>query len=441
MKLKIIIPIITGIFLIQPTLAAKKNDAIALDKIVAIVNENIITQQQLNNELHKIQHQLHINKSLQPNAHLLRKQVLNHLIDETLILQIAKQMKISIDENKADKAIDTIAARNGISREKLRLELKKQGVNFETYRQDIAQQMLISEVQQKAVAGQITISDTEINELKKQLEKKPIKQSHANAEYQLQDILLSFSSSPTTEEILQQKKKAKDLLTKIRKGEDFQRLATEESQGQEALQGGDLGWRKLNEFPELFKQQIPTMKIGDTVGPLRAPNGFHLIRLAGIRNQEKTPIQEQITETKVQQIFIKKDVLSDDKANKLRLINIREAILHGKSFAQLATENSQDPNSAHAGGLRGWLKPGMVDSTFEEVMNKLQPGEISQPFSTEYGCHIIQVLERRKVNNQKNFYHEQAQQILFQRKAQEALQTWLQELRQQAYIKIIKDNE
>lgn len=439
MKLKSILTAIaaTSIYLIHPADAAQTaaSQPIPLDKVIAIVNNSVITENQLRQQLLAAQQQMRMNQTPIPNAARLREQVLDHIIENELELQIAKQMGIIVDDTEVDKAIADIAARNRITSEHLRAELQKQGIDYKHYRKEIRDQMTISQVQQKALVGKINVSETEINELAAQLAKRPTPINPAT-EYQVQDILVALSATPTTEEVQEKKQKAETLLAKLRKGENFQRLAAEESNGQQALQGGDLGWRKLNELPELFAQKVKTMKPGDIAGPIRASNGYHLIRLAGIGNQGHEVPQSSITETQVQQIFIKNDALSNATANKLRLASIRNDIVHGHSFAKLAAENSQDPNSLQNGGLMGWIKPGTIDPNFEEIMNQLKPGEISQPFATQYGWHIIQVLARRQVDNRKDFYRDQARQIIFKRKAEEAIQTWLQELRGQAYIKI-----
>lgn len=439
MKLKMIYTAIAAasICLINPVYAAKAADSqrIELDRVIAVVNDSVITESQLQQQIVSAQQQLRLSHTPIPKPAVLRKQVLDQLIDKELMTQIARQMSISIDDAELDKSIAEIASRNGLTIDQLRAELKKQGIDYERYRHDIREQMLVSHVQQTAVAGKINISEQEVNELAAQLAKRPTK-ANPSTEYQVQDILIALSSTPTTEEVQQKKQTAEALLAKLQKGASFQQLAAEESNGQQALQGGDLGWRKLNELPELFAQQVKTMKPGDIAGPIRAPNGYHLIRLASVRNNSSELPQRYITETKVQQIFLKNDSLSDATANKLRLESIRNDIVHGKSFSKLAAENSQDQNSLQSGGMMGWLKPGMVDPTFEEVMNKLKIGEVSQPFATRYGWHIIQVLARRQIDNQKDFYKDQARQIIFKRKAEEAVQAWLQELRSQAYIKI-----
>lgn len=417
--------------------AQKDTQPVMLDKVVAVVNDSVVTESQLHQQMAAARQQLQMSHT--PSPANLRQKILDRLIDKELELQIAKNMGIEIDDAELDKAIAEIAARNGISVERLQSELQKQGVSRVQYRKEIREQMIISQVQQRALAGKVNVTDQEINEIAATLKRRPTKISPAT-EYQVQDILIGLSATPSSDEVQQRRQKAEALLAKLRQGENFQKLAAAESAGDQALQGGDLGWRKLNELPELFAQAVKTMQPGQLAGPLRAGNGFHIIRLAATRNQmQEAAPQQYTTETQVRQIFLKNDPLTTATANKLRLDSLRNDIVHGKSFAKLAAENSQDPNSAHNGGLMGWIKPGMVDPVFEETMNKLKPGEVSQPFASQYGWHIIQVVARRTIDNSKDLLREQARQIAFKRKADEAIQTWLQELRGQAYIKIMSD--
>lgn len=417
--------------------AAPANNSMPLDQVVAVVNENVITESQLRQQMNGAKQQLQMSHTPIPNPAALRRQLLNQLINTELQLQVAKSTGVTTSEADIDKAISDIAARNNIPAAKMRQELQKQGINMTQYRKDIGDQVTISQIQQRAVAGKINISEQEVNQLAATLAKRPTKNAQP-ADYRIQDILISLPATPSTEQVQQANTRAKKLLAKLHQGANFQLLAAEDSNGQQALQGGDLGWRKLSELPELFAQQVKTMKPGDITGPIRAPNGLHLLHLAAVRNQEN--LSHSITETQAKHILIKSDALSSAAAIKLRLESLRNDIVHGVSFDKIAKENSQDVNSALQGGAIGWVKPGMLDPKFEEVMNKLKPGEISQPFASSFGWHLVQVTARRKIDDTKNSVHEQARQIIFKRKAEAALQSWLDELRSQAYIKITNDN-
>lgn len=405
-----------------------------LDKIVAIVNDNAITQSQLNEQANLYREQLQFSRApiLAPAA--LRKQALQHMIDTQLQLQLAQKENITVDDAAVTKAITNIAQQNGLTLDQLKSKVVQQGMSYDKYRAEIKKQMIISELQQREVAPQVRISDQAVTDFLQQNGKRLIAaQSAASAQatqpafYHVIDILIPFPESATPQQEADALQQAKTISAKLRSGATLD------------VQSSDLGWRAFKDLPDIFEPVVQKMQPGSISEPIRAPNGYHLIQLAGVRGgaAAAAPMAMPSYATHVRHILIKTTPLMTDEEVKDRLVRIRDEIEHGSSFAEMAKDNSQDPGSASKGGDLGWVNPGMLDPTFEKVMNGLKPGEISEPFKSAFGWHIVQVLERKSIAKDQSLLRDQARAILYQRKFGEALQTWLQQLRSQSYVKMM----
>jgi len=408
--------------------------AATLDNIVAVVNDNVITQSQLNEQTNLYREQLQFAHAPIPAPAALRKQALKHMIDTQLQLELAKKENITIDDTSVTKAITHIAQQNGLTLAQLQSKVVQQGMSYDKYRAEIKKQMTISELQQREVAPHVTVSDQEVTDFLQQNGKRLLAAQTASAPaagpplYHAIDILIPLPDSPTPQQKADALQQAKAVLSKLRAGVSVN------------VQSDDLGWRRLTDLPDVFVSVIKNMRPGTASEPILAANGYHILQLVSVRGgaAASAPVgMPAAYATHARHILIKTNPLTPDSAVKARLEKIRDEILQGASFAQEAKDNSQDPGSASKGGDLGWVNPGMLDPTFEKVMNSLKPGEISQPFKTAFGWHIVQVLERKSLANNQELLRNQAKEILYQRKFGEALQNWLQQLRSQSYVKIM----
>lgn len=404
-----------------------------LDKVVAVVNDGVITSSELNTQVDLLKQQLQAQGRPLPEEKVLRKQVLQHLIDVDLQLQLAKQNDISVDSTELNDAIDKIASNNNLSLDRLREEVGKQGLGWDAFRENIRKELLISRVQQKAVGKDVAaVSSEQVEDF---LKTAPVENNKPNQTFQLQNIVIPLSEEPTSEELKKAQKKAQELLAKLKKGEDFSTLAIAESSGEFALEGGDLGERHLAELPEIFASKVVHMQINEVVGPLRAGNGLQLIKLIRINGGDGMP--QAITQTHVRHILLKQEAsMTPDEAKK-QVNNMYQQLQSGKDFALMAKQYSLDAASAVKGGDLGWVNPGELVPEFEKSMNSLPINKVSKPVKSPFGWHLIQVLERKTIRDSKAAKRQQVRQFLQQRKFTEAVQNWQQHLRADAYVKIM----
>ena len=397
-----------------------------VDKIVAVVNDDVITGTELDTRLHSIKEQLKNQSSPIPPDAVLKKQVLDRMILATLQLQLADQNGIRVDDETLNRTIERIAGDNKLSLPEFRSVLEKEGYDFATFREDIRREILISRVQQRQVSDRIMVTEQEIdNFLATQRA-----QGNTGAEYHLAHILIAVPDASSSERIQAARQRAEDVLKKLRSGANFQETAIAVSDGQQALQGGDLGWRKAGELPTLFVDTVTHMKTGDVSDLIRSPSGFHIIKLLEQRNEQR----HIVTQTHARHILIRTDELTSDAAAQARLKDIRQRIQGGADFTALARQYSNDTATANNGGDLGWVNPGEMVPKFQAQMDKLGTGEISEPFKTGFGWHIVQVLDRRRHDDTDAFIRSQAREAIRQRKTEEELQSWLARLRDDAYI-------
>lgn len=401
-----------------------------LDKVVAIVNNSVITASELDAQVELTKKQIIAQKMQLPEQAVLRKQVLQHLIDVDLQLQMAKQHGIIVDSAELNAAIEKIASANHISLSQLREEIEKQGITWREYRDNVRKEMIITRLQQKAVGKDIVVTNDQVEQFLKS--SKPI--DNSSLTYHLQNIVIPLSEEPNSDEVKKAKEYIKKLLVKIKKGEDFSRLAIEVSSGEMALEGGDLGERHLAELPEIFAKEVVNMKVGQVVGPLRTGNGFQLIKLVAIGGDNQRHV---VTETHVRHILIKPaaSMLPDEAKNQIK--NIYLQIKAGKDFALMAKQYSLDSASAVKGGDLGWVVPGELVPEFEKTMNALPIHKVSKPVKTQFGWHLIEVLERKQKDDSAAYKKQQIRQFLQQRKFSELIQNWQQHIRAEAYVNIV----
>ncbi|EIC20878.1 peptidylprolyl isomerase [Thiorhodovibrio frisius] len=399
-----------------------------LDGIVAVVNEDVIVQSEIENEIDLLMPQLQQSGAAIPPRPELEQQVLERLILKRLQVQRAKMLGIEVDDATLTQAMENIAARNGMALDELQLTLESSGVDFNDFREDTRMQILTSRLQAQEVAGNIRVSEPEIDrflatESDSLLERREVR---------LQHILVALPDEASPEDIRAAEQKTQSLLKRLRAGEDFSRIAAANSDGRNAADGGDLGWFAMADVPVLVAAPARQLDKGEVSGPIRSPSGFHLIKVTDIKGDDPEPI----TQTHARHILIRTNELVSDADAKRRLSQLRMRIVGGDSFETLARANSDDTGSALKGGDLGWIGPGDTVPEFEKTMNSLAPNDISQPFQSSFGWHIVQVLERRKQDTREDLLRMKAVEAIRARKAQDATEIWLRRLRDEAFVEV-----
>ena len=412
--------------------ASPARGAQELDSIVAVVNDDVIVQSELDREVSLVVPQLHQQGTAVPPPDQLRKQVLERLIMKRLQQQRAKEAGINVDEATLNQTLTNIASRNGLSLEELQATLEAGGIRFADFREDTRMQILTSRLQSQEVASGIRVTDQEVD---RYLKNKNADLLMPREQVRLSHILVALPDNPTPAQVAQAESKARSLVAKLRGGADFAAVAAASSDGRTALQGGDLGWFEMAAVPSLVADRAQTMAKGEVTDPLRSPSGFNILKLT----DTKGGLPGNVTQTHARHILIRTtEVVSDDDA-KVRLGQLRQRIVGGDDFATLARAHSDDTGSALKGGDLGWVNPGDTVPEFEEAMGKLAPNEVSEPFKSPFGWHIAQVLERRTQDTTEELLRLKAKEAIQHRKAEEATETWLKRLRDEAYVEVRLD--
>jgi peptidyl-prolyl cis-trans isomerase SurA len=404
-----------------------------LDSIVAVVNDDVIVHSELDAQINLVLPELQAQGTTIPSRGVLEKQVLERLILKRLQLQRAKQLGIDVDEATLTEAMGNIAARNGMSLEDLRTTLEAGGISFGSFREDTRMQILNSRLQQQEVMQGIRVSDAEVDRFLQREGDSLIERK----EVRLQHILVAMPENPSAAQVDSARSKIQGLLQRIRGGASFADIAVANSDGRRALEGGDLGWFPIAEVPSLAVAPAQTLPKGGVSEPIQSPSGFHLIKVSDIKGDGPEPVSQ----THARHILIRtNEVVSDDDA-KRRLSQLRVRLAGGDDFATLARAHSDDTGSALKGGDLGWVSPGDTVPEFEETMNGLAPNDISEPFQSPFGWHILQVLERRKQDTTDELMRMRAKDAIRMRKAEEATDIWLRQLRDEAYVELRLEDE
>lgn len=417
----------------------------ALDAIVAVVNNDIITRRELEQATAQIQRQIQQKKVPLPPRDLLESQVLERLILTHLQLRAAEQQGISIDDATLNAAIESVAQRNNMSLSQLQQTIEKDGATFAQFRDDVRHELLAARLRQKVVDSQIHISEQDVASLQAQVAKEQVAKEQrpdhsGQAQYHIAQILLATPEGATPQQIAEVKRKAEQVLSQLRKGEDFQQVAAGMSAGQHALEGGDLGWRTAEQLPTIFANVVPKMQVGAFSQLIRSPSGFHIVKLIEMRGgaaqakPAKTKNAEPSTEqqTRARHILLKTSPTRSDEQVRQQLEQLRQQLAQGADFAELARAHSEDKVSGAKGGDLGWTRPGMMVPEFEKTLDSLQINEISAPFKTRFGWHIVQAQERRQGGTES----ERVKEALFRRRSDEEWQQWQRRLRNEAYVEI-----
>jgi peptidyl-prolyl cis-trans isomerase SurA len=403
------------------------SSGVLLDRVAATVNEGVVLQSELDEQMLIIAARMRTQHVDLPPQNVMRKQVLDRLVLQELQIQRANRAGIKVSDETLNNALSDVAQQNGIELKDLPDVLAQQGIEYAGYREQLRKELSMQILRQRDVVGRINVSPREIDQFLERQKKMP---SESN-EYNVSHILIAVPQAATPDELDTAEKRAQEVYDKAVGGEDFGRLAVQFSNAQTALEGGSLGWRKGPELPSFLAEMIAGMKAGDITKPMRTPSGYHIIRL----NDIKGNTQAIVNQVHARHILIKTNELQDDATVEQKLVSIRDRILNkGENFAAVASVVSEDPGSAAEGGDLGWSNPGTFVPEFEKELAQLQPDEISQPFRTQYGWHIIQLLGRRQFDNTEDLQRQRAFAALREAKADEETELWLRRLRDEAYV-------
>ena len=396
-----------------------------LDSIVAVVNDDVITRHDLDEHYDRAVQQLKARKIPLPSRAVLEKQLLERMISDRIQLQYANQTGIRVDGPTLDKALNRIAAQNNMNLEQFRTALAKEGMAFNKFRDDIRDEIILQRLHERDVDSKVNVTEAEVDGY---LENQA-KQGQED-EYNFDHILIRIPEAATTEQIQQQRARAQKVLDELKKGANFAQLSASYSDASNALDGGNVGWRRGSQLPTPFADILAKMQPGQVSDIIRSSNGFHILKLVDKRGQNSKMVVQQ---THVRHILIKTNELVSATDAKNRLLQIRERLLNGAKFADMARQYSDDSSAAKGGDL-GWVSPGETVPEFEHAMNALKPGEISQPVQSPFGFHLIEVLARRDQDVTKERQRLLARQALRERKIEAAQEEWLRQLRDSAYV-------
>ncbi len=436
-----------GLLLLFPILALLLSPSAAIagkvqdvDRIVAIVDDDVVVQSELDQEVAQLVRQV---RQKQPNVQLppkqvLDKQVLERLILTKLQLAAAERAGISIGDDLLAQIIGNIARKNGMTLSQFREAVERDGIQFRTFREQIRNKVAISQLHEREIRNRISVTEREIDAYISRNTGKPAQAASRDA-YHLYHILVAVPEGASSERVQKAKSKAEQLVARLRKGDDFEQTAMAASDGHTALEGGDLGWRQAGQLPTLFADVAPAMERGEVSDPIRSSSGFHIIKLADYKggSPEQQPV---ITQSHVRHILVKTNEITSDSDARFRLGQLKQRIEGGDDFANLARSHSDDQGSAIKGGDLGWVSPGDMVPEFEQEMNKLSLNQVSEPFQTSFGWHIAQVLERRRHDRSDEMQKVEAQKAIRERKASEEIELYLRRLRDEAFVDIRLDD-
>ncbi len=405
---------------------------VPLDRIIAVVNEDVIMQSELEAKMRTVRGQIKQQGSTVPPASIFERQVLDNLVQNRIQLQLAIRAGIRVDDESLNRTIGNIAAENQVSLTQFREILEKDGYSYEQFREDIRNEITLSQLRKRQVENRIVVTEREIDNFLANQEF----QGTFQTEIRLSHILLSLPDAATTDEIDQVRQVAAQIREDLIAGADFTEIAATVSDGGNASNGGDLGWRKIEDIPSLFADYIPEMKNGDISELIQSPSGFHIIKISDVKSDQENIVEQ----TRARHILIKPDQLVTSEQAKAKLEQLKFRMDNGDDFGLLAKGNSHDSVSAIDGGNLGWRSPGELVPEFQREMDSLELNEISEPFRSSFGWHIVQVLERRSFDNTESVKRGKARAAIRNRKLKEAMQNWTRRLRDEAYVEYRLDD-
>jgi peptidyl-prolyl cis-trans isomerase SurA len=421
--------LIAQLLLLSPSHAQTRDIGVhgeMLDRIAAIVNDGLVLKSELDVQMSSVQKRLQEQKVDLPSQSVLQQQVLDRLVLQEIQLQRAKHVGLTVTDEQLNSALQEIAARNKIPFDQLPTALAAQGVDYKLYRESMRKELTLSTLRQRDVIAHINVSP---HELEQYLARQ--QNAAANDEFNVSHILLSLPAAATPQQLEEISHKAQDVAVRAGKGEDFGQLAIANSNSQTALDGGQLGWRKGTQLPQFILDLVVKMKPGEVSEPVRTPSGYHIVKLNERRSGEAPVIINQIH---VRHVLMKPNELDDDETVRQKLAKLRDRIEKGESFAGIASTASEDPGSAPDGGDLGWSGPGTFVPEFDKAIADLKVNEITEPFKTRYGWHIVQMLGTRTYDSTDDVRRQKAFAAIRESKADEETELWLRRLRDDAFV-------
>ncbi len=425
MLCKALRPLMLGALLASSIVHA---EVVPLDRVVAIVDNDVVMQSQLDQRLREVRATIQKRGAPLPPEHVLTQQVLERLIIENIQLQIGDRSGIRITDEELNQAMGTIAQRNNMSLDQFRAALAHDGLSYDDAREQVRREMVISRVRQRRVAERIQVSEQEVqNFLASDMGKIQLSE-----EYRLANILIPVPDGASPETVQAAGRQAQEMYQQLKQGADFNQLAVSRSAGDNALEGGEIGWRKAAQLPSPFDSMIGSLSVGDVTEPVRTPGGYIILKLEEKRGGSKM-LRDEVH---VRHILLKpSEIRSDEETHRLAE-KLYERIQAGESFSELAKKYSEDPGSKLNGGDLNWVDPESLVPEFREVMNNAQQNQVTKPFRSPFGWHVLEVLGRRATDSSDKFREQQAAQTLRARKYDEELQAWLRQIRDEAYVEI-----
>lgn len=397
-----------------------------LDRIVAVVNDGVIMESELKDRVDDIVLQLRAEGQRAPERSILREQVLERMITDEVQLQQARRAGIKVDDSSLNQTLSGIARQNGMTLDQFVEAVRSDGIRWSSFREEIRREMKMSQLQQRAVGQRVRVTEREVERFLGS----EAGQSMFEAEYRLAHILIGLPDGASPDQVEQARGKAEHIINQVELGASFRELAVEHSDGQEALRGGDLGWREPAQLPSLFADAVRDMEPGDVSEPLRAPNGYHLLLMLDRSGGD----QRMVEQRSVRHILVESGTLRSPAEAEALARSLHERVRQGESFSELAREHSDDPGSARKGGDLGWVSRGEMVPEFEQTMFETGVGEVSDVFGTDYGWHFLRVDDVRTADRSEEFRRMQARNALQQRRFEEELQQWIREIRSEAYV-------
>lgn len=401
-----------------------------LDRVVAIVDNDVVMQSQLDQRVREVQQTIARREGGAPDPAALRSQVLDRLIVENIQLQLGARAGIRISDDELNQAMETIAQRNNMTLDQFRGAVARDGLSYEQAREQVRREMIISRVRQRQVGERIQVSDQELQNFMAS----DLGRMHLSDDYRLANILIPVPDGASTANIQEAEARAQQVYRQLQQGADFGQLAIANSAGENAFDGGEIGWRKAAQLPAPFDNMVGSMSVGDVTQPVRTPGGFIMIKVL-----EKRGAGNQVRdEVHVRHILIKPSEIRSEQETQKLIERLYQRIQNGEDFATLAKSFSEDPGSALNGGDLNWVDPSNLVPEFRQVMEQTPQGQLSRPFQTQFGWHILEVLGRRATDASDDARRQQALTLLRNRKYDEELQNWLGRIRDEAYVEIKK---
>ncbi|GEA12339.1 peptidylprolyl isomerase SurA [Alteromonas sp. KUL49] len=403
---------------------------VLLDRVAVIVDQGVVLESEVTALVADVKRNAEASNQSLPSDRALRTQAIERLIVKNLQLQMAEKMGIQISDPQLEQTIGNIAGSQNVTIDEMRRELALEGIAYEDYREDVREEIIIGEVRRANVRRRVYITEQEISTLVDLIDQQGAEQ----AEYRLGHILIGFPPSPTDEDITAARERADKVLDLLNNGSDFARIAIASSSGNEALEGGDMGWRNINAMPTLFAEAVQSKTKDELVGPIRSGAGFHILKVLDTRGIERITVEE----VNSRHILVSPSIiLSEEKAEQM-LAEFRVQIENGEAeFADLAKEHSEDPGSSLRGGELGWTDPNNYVPAFKDALAQLEPGEFSDPVRSVHGWHLIQLIDRRVDDATDKRKADKAYQLIYNRKFAEETENWLREMRDAAYIEVL----